>query len=229
MTTSITDYLPSNVATTNTTPVTRGDNDLGQDDFLELMIAQLQNQDPTNPSDSAEFLSQIAQFSMVEGVSDLNTQFSDFTSLFDSSQTMDAINLVGRSVMTGTNVGYLEADGVDAPEMNATVDLPVASSSTTVYIQDEFGVLVNQIEMGPTDAGYQPVSWDGTDFNGDPLDSGRYRLSAEAFIDGQIQSVSLYTHNQVESVLINNTTGDYELSLADGSSAELSEVIGIFQ
>lgn len=225
MTTSITDYLPSNITTTSTDTAVRGDRDLGQEDFLELMIAQLQNQDPTNPSDSAEFLSQIAQFSTVEGVSDLSKSFDEFTSLFAGSQTMDAINLVGRSVMTDTNVGYMN----DSSGMTATLDLSGNAASATAYIQDEYGALVNQISLGPLADGYQELSWDGTDFNGDPVDPGRYRISAEAFIDGQTQAVSVYAHNQVDSVVLSDNGTSYQLRLEDGSSAELSDVKGIFQ
>lgn len=225
MNNTIADLLPSNVATTSATPFTQGEDELGQEDFLKLMIAQLQNQDPTSPADSSEFLSQIAEFSVVEGVSDLNTNFSDFTQLFAGSQTMDAVNLVGRSVMTQTNTGYLAEDS----SLTATIDMPSYASSGTVYVQDEYGVLVDQITLGSSADGYQDFTWDGTDLNGDPVEPGKYRISAEAFIDGQTQSVSVYAHNEVESVVLNTAQGGYELRLADGSTADLSEVLGVFQ
>lgn len=225
MTTSITDYLPANVATASTTTNTRGDSDLSQEDFLELMVAQLQNQDPTNPADTTEFTSQIAEFSTVEGISDLNKSFSEFADVFSGSQTMDAVNLVGRSVMTESNMGYLNEGG----DINASIDMPSYASAVTVYVQDEFGALVNQATFGPAAEGYQEFNWDGLNMDGDEMAEGRYRISAEAFIDGQTQSIPVYAHNQVESVVLNNALGSYELRLADGSAAELSEVLGIFQ
>lgn len=223
---SITDYLPDNIAlASNNTPTTRGDSDLGQEDFLELMITQLQNQDPTNPADSAQFLSQIAEFSVVEGIAEINESFDTFANSFSGSQTIDAINLVGRTVVTDTNRGYLDPE----TGLQGTIDLPRSSSGVTAYIQDESGALVGQIELGPTDSGQQTFSWDGLDADGVALEPGIYRVSAEAFIDGQIQAVSAYAHNRVDSVVLGDNGNSYQLSLEDGSTADLSDVRGVFQ
>jgi len=225
MTTSISELLPADIATTSTATPTQGNNDLDQSDFLTLMVAQLQNQDPTNPADTTQFTSQIAEFSVVEGVSELNTSFSQFAEVFSGSQTIDAINLVGRSVTTGTNMGYL----AEAGQVDATIDMPRFSQSVNLYIQDEYGEIVDQISLGPLAEGQHEITWDGTDLNGDPVEPGRYRFSTEAAIGGQTQSVSTYAHNAVESVVLNSQAGSYELRLADGSTATLSEILGIYQ
>lgn len=225
MTTSISELLPANVPTTSTTSATLGNDDLDQGDFLTLMVAQLQNQDPTNPADTSTFTSQLAEFSVVQGVSELNTSFAQFADVFSGSQTIDAINLVGRSVTTGTNVGYLN----EGEEMNATVNMPQFSSSASLYVQDEYGEIVDQISLGPLSEGQHEVTWDGTDLDGNPVDPGKYRLSVEATIGGQTQSISTFAHNEVASVVLNNQAGTYKLRLADGSSASLAEILGIYQ
>ena len=225
METSITEFLPSNVATATAANTARGNNELDQSDFLSLIVTQLQNQDPTNPADTSEFTSQLAQFSTVEGISELNDSFARFADAFTGSQTTEAINLVGRSVITGTNTGYLN-EGAD---LSATLDLPSATSDAVIFIQDQFGSLVGQFNTGSLGDGLQEFAWDGTDLNGEPLEEGIYRISAEAVINGQSQSVPVYVHNEVESVVLDNASNSYELRLADGSSADISEVFGIFQ
>ena len=71
-------------------PVKKTDKSLGQDDFLNLMLTQLQNQDPTNPMDSSNFMSQIAQFSTVNGITDLNSSFASLSSSLQSNQALQA-------------------------------------------------------------------------------------------------------------------------------------------
>jgi flagellar basal-body rod modification protein FlgD len=83
--------------------------DMGADDFLTLMVAQLQHQDPTKPMDNTEFVAQLAQFSTSTGVQELNESFSGLSSSLASSQMLQATELVGRQVSTESNVGFLEA------------------------------------------------------------------------------------------------------------------------
>ena len=225
METSITEFLPSNVATASAANTARGNNELDQSDFLSLIVTQLQNQDPTNPADTSEFTSQLAQFSTVEGIAELNSNFARFADSFTGGQTTEAVNLVGRSVITGTNTGYLN----EGSDLSATLDLPSATSDAVIFIQDQFGTLVGQFNTGSLADGLQEFAWDGTDFNGEPLEEGIYRISAEAVINGQAQSVPVYVHNEVESVVLDNASNSYELRLADGSSVDISEVFGIFQ
>ena len=85
--------------------------ELGQDDFMALMVAQMENQDPTKPMDNFEFLSQIAQFGTVSGIQALQTGLGDLSSALLSSQALQAADLVGREVVTDSNLGTLQAEG----------------------------------------------------------------------------------------------------------------------
>ena len=76
---------------------------LGQEEFLELMMTQLQNQDPLNPAESGEFLSQIAQFGTVNGITELQQSFSTLASSLQSNQALQASTMVGRSVLVESN------------------------------------------------------------------------------------------------------------------------------
>lgn len=225
METAITDFLPSNIVAQPTVAGARGDDELTQSDFLELMIAQIQNQNPTNPADTAQFTSQIADFSVVEGVTELNESFAQFTDAFTGQTNIDAVGLVGRSVTTGTNTGLLE----EGSQISATIDLPQQSPLVNLIVQDETGAVVSQTQLGGLESGQHQVVWDGTDDEGNPVEPGIYRLSTEASIDGQNQGVITNVHNEVQSVTLDNQTGGFELQLANGSSVDLSRVLSVFQ
>jgi flagellar basal-body rod modification protein FlgD len=93
--------------------------DSEQDQFLNLMIAQLKNQDPFKPLESGEFLTQIAQFGTVTGVKELQSSFSQLASSISSNQALQASSLVGRTVNIESNAGVL---GQDSP-LSGTVEL----------------------------------------------------------------------------------------------------------
>src|SRR6202522_48830 len=85
---------------------------LGGTDFLTLMLAQLQNQDPTSPVDSNEFLSQLASLSEVEAITQLNTSFSALSSSLTSSQALQASSLLGHQALVASSTASLSAAGV---------------------------------------------------------------------------------------------------------------------
>ncbi|MDX2464272.1 MAG: flagellar hook assembly protein FlgD [Porticoccus sp.] len=207
----------------STVPSTVGTNkssELGQEDFMELMVAQLKNQDPTSPQDNTEFLAQIAQFSTVSGVQELVDGFGSLSSVLYANQTLEAAGLVGRDVVTDSNLGLLKADDT----LDATIEVPAESSGVTLYIQDISGRLVHSQALGPAAAGDIKLQWDGTDAEGTTLQPGQYVVSAEAVISGQNYAVPVYTHNQVQSVTVDSSGTGVLLNLDGGAQVGMSSV-----
>jgi flagellar basal-body rod modification protein FlgD len=198
-------------------------NELGQDDFMTLMVAQLENQDPTKPMDNTEFLAQIAQFGTVSGIQELQDQLVNLSSAMYSSQTLQATNLVGRHVVTNSNVGVLGQEGV----LGANVELPADSPAVTLYVQDSGGRLVFSQPLGAVPAGDLPVLWDGTNSEGERQPPGNYRISAEAQIGNQSQAVSVFAYNRVMSVTIDNGGGSVQLNLDGGAHVDVNSVKSI--
>lgn len=194
--------------------------ELGQDDFMTLMVAQLENQDPTKPMDNMQFLAQIAQFGTVSGIQELQEGFGSLSSALYANQALEAAGLVGRQVVTDSNIGVLRA----GETLEATVDLPQNSNGVTLYVQDMSGRLVHTQALGPALAGEMKVQWDGTDADGNPLAPGEYRISAEALMAGQNQAASVYTHNQVESVTVDRSGTGFLLNLAGGAQVGMTGV-----
>ncbi len=204
---------PSTTATNNTS-------ELGQDDFMELMIAQLENQDPTNPQDNTEFLAQIAQFSTVSGVQDLVDGFGSLSSVLYANQALEAAGLVGRQVVTDSNLGLLKSDQT----LDATLDIPANATGVTLYIQDASGSLVHTQALGPALQGDLKIQWDGMNAEGQALPEGQYRISAEAVMGGQNSAISVYTHNQVDSVTVDGSGTGVLLNLDGGAQVGMSGV-----
>ena len=196
-------------------------NELGQEDFMTLLVTQLENQDPTKPMDNLEFISQLAQFGTVSGIQDLQGEFSGLSSVLSGNQALQAVDLVGQEVSTSSNVGYLAEEG---GELNATVAVPGDASNLKFYVQDQSGQLIYSRFVGATGQGNLDVSWDGTDADGNTVAPGSYRLSAEAWIGGQTEAVSVYPRQRVESVSIAGDGSGVLLNLADGSQVATSSV-----
>ncbi len=196
----------------------KANNDVGQEDFLKLMIAQLQNQDPFNPMDNGEFLTQIATFTTATGINQLQASFSRFQQDMANSQALYAASLVGREVKVESTMGYLPADG----EMTTIIGVPENINNLTIRVYSSAGELVYQQELGEQEAGEREFRWDGIDQNGRELPPGRYYVSAQTEILGEMYSLPTYAFAKVQSVTLGkggeppflNFEGLGELSLA---------------
>ena len=193
--------------------------ELGQEQFLELMTAQLQNQDPFKPMESGDFLSQIAQFSTVEGIGDLNDAFSGLSQSLVSNQALQATNLVGRQVLAPTGVAALSQGGT----IRGNVELPAASGEVVVNVYDQAGQVVRRLELGSQTAGPVAFQWDGLKNDGQFASPGTYFISAEASIDGQFESVETLLASEVRSVTLSNS-GGLLLDLDGIGSLDFNEV-----
>ena len=205
--------------------------EMGSEEFLQLMIAQLENQDPTKPMDQMAFMSQLAQFTQVSGIQELNESFSGLTETLTGQQALQASQMVGRSVSTNSNVGNLSVlgtsnDGNPVMRMSASVDLGNNASGGSFFVKDMSGQLVFSGTL-PAGSGTLPVVWDGIDAEGNALPPGQYRISAEVERNGANQAASVFAHEQVVSVAI-GAGNTVTLNLANGQSLGINEVKEFF-
>ncbi len=196
--------------------------DLGQEDFLTLMITQFKNQDPFEPMDNGEFLGQLAQFSTVNGIDSLNTAFSSLAGALRDEQALQAANLVGRTVLAQADAGYFDG----ASPLGGAVELGAAASSVQIDITDRSGQLLRTIDLGNQRAGTVRFDWDGRDANGDVMAPGQYQISARVVRGQNVESVPAYLRADVESVTLGQFGGGMTLNLAGGGSLPLN---GIYQ
>jgi len=192
-------------------------------DFLKLLVAQLQNQDPLSPQDNGEFLSQLAQFSTVEGIDNLNKTMDNFASSMISNQALQATALVGRTVQIESNVAELTKGSA----LTGTVDLPASTSNLTLSIYDASGALVRTLQLGAHEAGPVRFSWDGINSNGEYEESGPFAIFADANQKDNSEGASVNINANVDSVTM-ASQGNVLLNL-EGSlgSIALKDVIQI--
>jgi flagellar basal-body rod modification protein FlgD len=202
--------------------------ELGSEAFLELMVAQLENQDPSKPMDNMQFIAQLAQFGSVSGIQELNESFAGLSAAMTGSQGLQAASLVGRNVVTDSNIGVLQeavtADGEPALVLDATVDLGSGANGGNLYVQDLTGRMVYSTSLPPGEGDIK-IRWDGRDAQGNFVPPGRYRISAEGLVNGQSQALSVYAHQQVQSVAVDAASGQVTLELAAGEEVSIDQVI----
>jgi len=198
----------------------KADKSLGQDAFLELMITQLKNQDPTNPMQNGEFLSQMAQFGTVSGIQDLQKSFTSLATALQSSQALQASTMVGRQVEIESSKLRLD-EGRPAP---FAFELAAPASGVRVTIQDSAGATVRTFGLGQTGAGTHDLSWDGLDALGNRLAPGKYTVKVDATIDNEKQAATTLVRATVESVSLPRNGQQPALNLADYGALAMDAV-----
>ncbi len=172
--------------------------ELGQEEFLQLMMTQLENQDPFKPMESGEFLGQLAQFGTVTGLGELQNSFDSLATSLVSDQALQAASLVGRSVLVESNETFFSGQSL----VEGVVDLPVSSSNVQLNISDAAGQLVRQITLGPNAEGPVPFYWGGETDLGYSAPPGRYAVSAQYFDGSDMLNAPTLVNAEVDSVTV---------------------------
>ena len=153
-----------------------GQTTLGQADFLKLLTAQMSNQDPFNPVDNTQMVAQMAQFSSVAGISQMNTTLSGIATKLGATSTGDAMGYVGKTVLTQGKTAYARATGGIA----GAVELNGAATDVNVTIADGTGATLKTLALGPQPAGTVSYDWDGTTDAGAAAGAGPFTVTATA-------------------------------------------------
>lgn len=196
---------------------------LGQDQFLRLMLTQLKNQDPLKPLEPTEFVTQLAQFSQVSGIKEMNDSLATLADSLVGSRVMDGAALVGRGVLA-------ESDTLTLPEggsANGAVDVPAGASRVQLSIKDSAGQLVRTLELSPK-AGAGGFAWDGQTNAGSVAAPGEYTVEALATVGGKAQSLPVYAAGYIDSVSIDRAAGTLTLNTNTLGSLDLAAVREIF-
>lgn len=196
-----------------------GTNELGKNEFMELMIAQLKNQNPLEPQDNGEFISQLAQFSSLEEMQGVSRSVDELGSQFRSTQALQASAMVGRTVLAPSQIGILGSEG----EITGTIQVPASTGGLRLSIESQNGERVRQIDLGASQAGVASFQWDGTDGNGNALPPGPYRIVAEGSYPGGTEQLATMVSANVDSVSLGQG-GKVTLNLSGMGSIALSDV-----
>ncbi len=192
---------------------------LGQAEFLRLLTTQLANQDPTNPVDAKDFVTDLTQMSQLESMSEMTQSVQAMSVGFQSMQTIQAATLVGRNVqVVGTEMTHTKGQETDIKlAMNEPLE------DVTVVISDEDGI-VKELFLDDLVSGEHTATWDGLDDVGAERDSGQYTLTVYGTNEeGELQSINTIIPSQIDNVKINDN-GTLTLTLATGEEVPMDSV-----
>jgi len=198
-------------------------NNLGQEDFLTLMITQFKNQDPFEPMDNGQFLGQLAQFSTVNGIESLNSSFANLSGAMLDEQALQASNLVGRSVLAMSDVGYYGGNTT----LSGAIELGSSANNVQVDITDANGELVRRLNLGEQSSGLVNFEWDGRNADGDVMERGVYQVSSRVSSGALTENVPTLIRADIESVTLGHSGGQMSLNIDGGGQLSLAQVYQI--
>jgi flagellar basal-body rod modification protein FlgD len=193
---------------------------MNKDDFLKLFVTQLQNQDPLNPQDGTQFISQLAQLTQVEQAYNTNSNLQNMLNQGSNGTTIAAVSLIGKDIEAPGSQVDLKA-GTPA---SVNFSLAQAADQVTVSVQDANGAIIKTLTAGAKGAGNGSVAWDGTNNAGAQVGSGAYSfsLSAKDASGNSVNSTPLI-RGKVDGVDMSGATpvltiGNVKLNLTDVTS-----------
>jgi flagellar basal-body rod modification protein FlgD len=199
-------------------------NELGQDQFLLLMLTQFRNQDPLKPQDPSEFLTQLAQVSSVTGIAEMNKSMATLADSLYAGQALQAATVVGRNVLAPSQTARLATGGTVA----GAVDLPASTAAGFVRILDGSGALVREIALGSRAAGLAGFEWDGRTNTGAAAPAGTYQVVAGYRTGETEEAADVYVSKRVASVSIGGDGKRTEITTDDGARVGLADIKAIY-
>ncbi|WP_312489550.1 flagellar hook assembly protein FlgD [Sphingomonas sp.] len=201
-------------ATTSKKPTT-----LDQSAFLTLLTAQLKNQDPFAPMDNTQMVAQMAQFSSVAGISEMNTTLASIATKLNATTPADAMNYVGKTVLTEGTTAYGRTSG----GLTGQVELDTAATDVSVTISDAHGAVLKTLPLGMQKAGTASYDWDGRTEDGQEAGPGPFTISVGALDGSNVVNARSLVWAPVQSVSM-PSNGTPVLSVAGLGQVQLSAV-----
>lgn len=193
---------------------------LGQEEFLELMVAQIRNQDPFEPIENGAFIGQLAQFSTVTGIAEISKSVAALSDALLANQTMQASAMVGRTVLVEAPRAQL---GESTP-LRGALEMPFDAATAVVRVSDPSGQLVSEFTVSGVPGALVDFEWNGVTRDGERAAAGAYSISAFA-ADGRADiAVPTFAHVRVHSVSLDPSGRGSLITTEDGQQLRLSQV-----
>lgn len=205
--------------TTSTTTAVNPDSILDKDDFLTLLLTELQYQDPTSPMETEKILEQTTQLATLESQQSTNDLMEELVSKLQVNQNYGAINAIGKMAELKNE---LEVTGGESIEFDLYFDKEIKSG--TVEILDASGNTIDTIDLDSTTAGTKSFSWDGTDSSGVAVEDGTYSIEATyASTDNETYQTAYGTY-KISSIKFDGDEAYVKLGDEYVSLSEITEI-----
>jgi flagellar basal-body rod modification protein FlgD len=197
--------------------------ELGQDDFLQLMMTQLKNQDPFKPLDPSQYVGQLAQFSSVAGLKEINTAIAGLTDSLRGNRVLDGAAMIGRTVIAEGSQVYLGAPAEDRVGIAGAITVPKGTTSLQLVVKDASGATIKTEALNTT-SGLHGFEWDGTNDAGTAVAAGSYKVELLANVAGKTESLKTSIAAGVSSVALDPITGALLLDTDTLGEISMSDV-----
>ncbi len=217
------DRVSSGLSAGALTEAVGGNNSLGQEAFLKLLVAQLQNQDPLNPQENHEFVAQLAQFSSLEQSIGINTRLDQLAMQNQGLQNSQVVGLVGKEATVKGSIVTLNGQGSIVP---ISFTLKGAASEATVVIRDSAGRNIRSLPVSARAAGTVTVTWNGQSDSGNPQPAGAYQVAITAKdADGAPVALTQQTTGTIQAVSFDQ--GFPVIHLDSGVTAPVGDLLSV--
>lgn len=169
---------------------------LDQSDFLKLLTTQLKNQDPLKPVENEAFVAQMAQFSSLSGITEMNTKLGSILDSLNNNQLSTATGLVGKYVLTSGTKAVPDGTGA----VYGAITIPEGATDTTVAIKDSTGATIRTLKLGAVEDGVHEFAWDGKNDAGEAVEPGPVTIEATANLGGKREALATSVYALVQSV-----------------------------
>jgi len=175
---------------------------MGRDAFLKMLVAQMENQDPLNPLDGTDFTAQLAQFSSLEQLFDMNDGLESLTAALQPQDNENVLDYIGKQIMSEDDTLALKGGRVLGGSF--TLDQP---KDVIVRLYDDVGREISTLYPGTLAAGTHQIEWNGTDRLGNRVPDGQYRFALAAVEEGGVhESIKAATSGTVTGVVYEDGT-----------------------
>ncbi|MBI5179508.1 MAG: flagellar hook assembly protein FlgD [Nitrospinae bacterium] len=214
--TSATETTATPSSTKASTPLSKKDA-MGKDQFLKLLVEQLKHQDPLSPMQNTEFTAQMAQFSSLEQLYNVNTNLGSLSQINTSVASAQSMGMIGKEVKAAGNGVEIK----NGQATNLSFHIPSDAGTVNIHITNGAGEVVSTINQGGLSEGDHTIPWDGKDLGGGKLPDGSYTYSIDArSVTGQAIDPTTFMRGIVKSVTIENgntylNVGNVKVAIGD--------------
>lgn len=194
---------------------------VSKDEFLKLLVTQLQNQDPLKPDSDTAYVAQLAQFATLEQATNQTSLLQSLGGQLSANAATQSVDLVGRTVTA--RFDHVAITGNGAPDLRFTLGAPAAQ--VTLTVRDSNNQIIRTVQGGPLAAGAQSLAWDGRGDGGQVLPAGSYKVSASAR-DAAGASVAINTDVSGVVTAVSFASGQPTL-LFGNAQAQLGDVVEV--
>jgi flagellar basal-body rod modification protein FlgD len=193
-------------------------------DFLTLITTQLQDQNPLQPTDPTQFLSQLESMSEVSSMQNMETSLGNLQTSLASTQMANGAALIGQTVLAPSSTGTLSS--TSGSTIAGAVQAASGAKSITLDIINSAGVTVDTQTLTPASSGLTYFSWNGTTSSGSTAAAGQYTLKASSYDGSSTTTLSPLVASQVESVTVDSSTSALDV-ITENGTVPLSSVVSI--